>query len=139
MRENTCCFTAEEMLLVNCRRFTHLLWRSASQFTFCLRLLDCSACPPFWGTTVASSSTKPRQAFCSQSLTFVRCNSTLVRRSRLISQHDKIKQQYKDYILLFQVGDFYELYGEDASKIAWGGAKDTTCMYCSLFMCVLFR
>ena len=85
---------------------------------------------------MASSSTKPRQAFRSQSLTFVRSNSTLVRRSRLISQHDKIKQQYKDYILLFQVGDFYELYGEDASKIAcceWVGLKlpnNATGMYC---------
>ena len=47
----------------------------------------------------------------------VRRNSTLVRRSRLMSQYDKLKQQYEDYILLFQVGDFYELYGEDASKL----------------------
>lgn len=31
-------------------------------------------------------------------------------------QYEKIKEQYKDYILLFQVGDFYEIYGEDASK-----------------------
>ena len=32
-------------------------------------------------------------------------------------QYEKVKQQYKDYILLFQVGDFYELYGEDASEL----------------------
>ena len=31
-------------------------------------------------------------------------------------QYEKIKEQYKDYILLFQVGDFYEIYGEDASE-----------------------
>lgn len=42
--------------------------------------------------------------------------STLYRRTRLMMQYEKIKEQYKDYILLFQVGDFYEIYGEDASK-----------------------
>ena len=43
-------------------------------------------------------------------------SSTLYRRTRLMTQYEKIKEQYKDYILLFQVGDFYEIYGEDASK-----------------------
>ena len=33
-----------------------------------------------------------------------------------MSQFDRIKKQYQDYILLFQVGDFYEIYGDDASK-----------------------
>ena len=42
-------------------------------------------------------------------------SSTLYRRTRLMTQYEKIKDQYKDYILLFQVGDFYEIYGEDAS------------------------
>ena len=42
-------------------------------------------------------------------------SSILYRRTRLMTQYEKIKEQYKDYILLFQVGDFYEIYGEDAS------------------------
>lgn len=33
-----------------------------------------------------------------------------------MAQFDQIKGQYPNYILLFQVGDFYELYGDDASK-----------------------
>ena len=39
-----------------------------------------------------------------------------------MTQYERVKQQYKDYILLFQVGDFYELYGDDASKLF---ARDT--------------
>ena len=42
--------------------------------------------------------------------------SSLARRSLLMNQFDKVKAQFADYIVLFQVGDFYELYGEDASK-----------------------
>lgn len=42
--------------------------------------------------------------------------SSLARRSQLMAQFEKIKEQYQDYILLFQVGDFYEIYGDDASK-----------------------
>ena len=45
-----------------------------------------------------------------------RTYSTLYKRSLLMAQFERIKQQYPDYILLFQVGDFYELYGDDASK-----------------------
>lgn len=45
-----------------------------------------------------------------------RTYSTLYKRSLLMSQFERIKKQYPDYILLFQVGDFYELYGDDASK-----------------------
>lgn len=44
-------------------------------------------------------------------------SSTLYRRTRLMTQYEKIKENYKDYILLFQVGDFYEIYGEDASEL----------------------
>ena len=36
----------------------------------------------------------------------------------LYKQFQDIKSQYEDYILLFQVGDFYELYGSDASAVA---------------------
>ena len=39
----------------------------------------------------------------------------VTRRSLLMSQFQKIKKQYAEYALLFQVGDFYELYGDDAS------------------------
>ena len=41
--------------------------------------------------------------------------STLHKRSLLMKQFDSVKSQYPNYILLYQVGDFYELYGEDAS------------------------
>lgn len=33
-----------------------------------------------------------------------------------MTQFQRIKAQYPDHLLLFQVGDFYELYGEDASE-----------------------
>ena len=46
----------------------------------------------------------------------VRQYSTLYKRSLLMKQFDQIKSQHPNYILLFQVGDFYELYGDDASK-----------------------
>ncbi len=32
-------------------------------------------------------------------------------------QFEKLKSQYPNYIILFQVGEFYELYGEDASNL----------------------
>lgn len=34
-----------------------------------------------------------------------------------MSQFHAVKEQCKDYILLFQVGDFYELYGKDAELV----------------------
>lgn len=34
----------------------------------------------------------------------------------LMRQYFEIKEQYSDYLLLFQVGDFYELFFEDAKK-----------------------
>ena len=40
--------------------------------------------------------------------------STYQRKSLLMSQFEKVKQQYADYVVLFQVGDFYEIYGDDA-------------------------
>ena len=46
--------------------------------------------------------------------------STLARRSMLMTQFEEIKKQYQDYILLFQVGDFYEIYGDDASELYYG-------------------
>jgi len=32
----------------------------------------------------------------------------------LFSQYNAIKERYKDYIVLFQNGDFYEIFGDDA-------------------------
>ncbi len=48
-------------------------------------------------------------------------------------QFEDIKRQYPNYILLFQVGEFYELYGEDASTChqSWSQCSDT-CLYISL-------
>ena len=40
--------------------------------------------------------------------------STYFRRSALLAQFNKLKKQYQQHILLFQVGDFYEIYGKDA-------------------------
>ena len=33
-------------------------------------------------------------------------------------QYNAIKERYPDHVVLFQVGDFYELYGEDAKALA---------------------
>jgi DNA mismatch repair protein MutS len=35
-----------------------------------------------------------------------------------MAQFQRVKKQFPDHLLLFQVGDFYELYGEDASTAA---------------------
>ena len=43
--------------------------------------------------------------------------SSLVRRNSLMSQFHAVKKQYQEYILLFQVGDFYELYDKDAELV----------------------
>jgi DNA mismatch repair protein MutS len=38
--------------------------------------------------------------------------------SPLMDQYNKVKEQYKDAILLFRIGDFYETFGEDAVAVA---------------------
>ncbi len=43
--------------------------------------------------------------------------NTFQRLSLLRTQFEDIKKQYPGYILLFQVGDFYEIYGDDASRL----------------------
>ena len=43
---------------------------------------------------------------------------TTKQKQSLYKQYQCIKSQYEDYILLFQVGDFYELYDADASAVA---------------------
>lgn len=44
--------------------------------------------------------------------------SSSKQKQSLLNQFQAIKRQYEDYILLFQVGDFYELYDADASAVA---------------------
>ncbi len=36
----------------------------------------------------------------------------------LLQQYVELRDRYPDYLLLFQVGDFYECFGEDAEKLA---------------------
>ena len=36
----------------------------------------------------------------------------------IVSQYRRMKQQYPDFLLLFRLGDFYELFGEDARRAA---------------------
>jgi hypothetical protein len=102
------------MLAMLSRRFIRYLWPRASNkaprdlrnVLECLRnriasvFVPIAAIPPIAGANFYSD---------------LPTSSTLYRRTRLMTQYEKIKEQYKDYILLFQVGDFYEIYGEDAS------------------------
>ena len=44
--------------------------------------------------------------------------SSSKQKQSLLKQFQAIKSQYEDYILLFQVGDFYEVYDSDASAVA---------------------
>jgi len=39
-----------------------------------------------------------------------------VKETPLMAQYNRIKSKYPDALLLFRVGDFYELFGEDAIK-----------------------
>ena len=47
----------------------------------------------------------------------VRHAGTLYKRSALLTQFSHLKEQYQNHILLFQVGDFYEIYGQDAGIV----------------------
>ena len=96
------------------RRFAHYLWPSASKkasqhlknLLGCLRQRD--SC-----VVIPKAAIRP---ISRANYSDIAPSSTLYRRTRLMMQYEKIKEQYKDYILLFQVGDFYEIYGEDASE-----------------------
>ena len=61
-----------------------------------------------------TSVMRMRVPTCKNMALFRRCYSILHRRSLLITQYDKIKSQFPDHILLFQLGDFYEIMGSDA-------------------------
>ena len=39
----------------------------------------------------------------------------------MLKQYHKIKQQYPDYILFFRLGDFYEMFYEDAGVAGYSG------------------
>ena len=69
-----------------------------------------------YGQTGASGVSCPLRKLVLQKMP-ARTVYTLARRSSLMSQFHAVKEQYKDYILLFQVGDFYELYGKDAELV----------------------
>lgn len=43
-------------------------------------------------------------------------SSNTVEETPLMQQYNRIKSQYPDALLLFRVGDFYEMFGEDAIK-----------------------
>lgn len=51
-------------------------------------------------------------------ITFLKRNSkkfcTSEKLTPAMAQYKSIKEKYKDYLLLFQVGDFFEMYGQDA-------------------------
>ena len=38
--------------------------------------------------------------------------------SGLAAQYMNVKRKFPDFIVLFQVGDFYEIYSQDALKVA---------------------
>lgn len=44
----------------------------------------------------------------------VRCYCTPQRLSMLMAQYECVKEQYPKHLLLYQVGDFYEMYYNDA-------------------------
>lgn len=73
---------------------------------------------PEAGTTLAKETRVLRHplSVCSSLARRRRPYSTLARRSSLMAQFQRVKAQFPDHLLLFQVGDFYELYGDDASK-----------------------
>ena len=56
-----------------------------------------------------------------------RAHSTLARRTSLMAQFQRVKTQFPEHLLLFQVGDFYELYGEDAGEGAYRSAGCCVC------------
>ena len=38
-------------------------------------------------------------------------------RLTMLHQYKAIKEQYKDYVILFQNGEFYEIFGDDAGSL----------------------
>lgn len=84
------------------------------------------------------SEERHRQAWKFRSLIFRSFHHPVLhRRSHLMAQFEQIKKQYAGYVLLFQVGDFYELYGDDASTwLVSGNCRHNVPLM--LIMCILF-
>ena len=96
------------MAASNCRCYIYRLLLNGSRYRYSFSSLERARVPSrkyFRAKTLASSGV------------FRRFASTVARRSSLLTQFDEVKAQYKDYLLLFQVGDFYELYGKDAELV----------------------
>lgn len=60
----------------------------------------------------------------------------------MIAQYNALKSQYKDYLLLYRLGDFYELFYEDAIV----GAKELNIVLTKrksqkikIFLCVVYH
>ena len=83
----------------------------------------CRGLPGYTGTQAAKTDAVSAGALHPMMPTYVtlarRPYSTLARRTSLMAQFQRVKAQFPDHLLLFQVGDFYELYGGDASKNGW--------------------
>ena len=89
------------------------------QFPVSCRTLDLlRMCENMWRWTRTSRALLSMCRGVARSLSFSRtvaqAQGTLYKRNLLMTQFEKVKQQYPQYILLFQVGDFYEIYGDDA-------------------------
>ena len=100
--------------------------------------------PPTIHRHLLMSEERHRQTWKCRPLPFCSGRSfhhpVLHRRSHLMAQFEQIKKQYAGYVLLFQVGDFYELYGEDASTWLVSGHIGN-CRHkvpLMLTMCILF-
>lgn len=59
---------------------------------------------------------KSEDATFMETTTEIEIKSTSVLKTPLIKQWEEMKKKHPDAILLFRVGDFYELFGEDAEK-----------------------
>ncbi len=79
------------------------------------RALQVLGCVSSWKPDYLRSPLIRHNALQSTTASATRQLSTFNRRSNLMTQFEKLKSQHPQYILLFQVGEFYELYGDDAS------------------------
>lgn len=68
---------------------------------------------------ISSRLQLPPQLYLSTSFAHYRASSSgkPVKMAGLAQQYLTIKQRFPNYVVLFQVGDFYEIYNEDALKV----------------------
>lgn len=57
---------------------------------------------------------KPEDATFLETITEVEVKSSSILKTPLMKQYEEMKKKHPDAILLFRVGDFYEIFGEDA-------------------------